>query len=385
PKSLGEVEEQAAFTQNNAAGVGIGTFNDRIRDAVRGGNFHSDTKSDQGFISGLYYDDNACPDNVETPKEPQEQKERLLNYTDTIRIGLAANLQNYEFTGSDGTLLKGCEVSYRGMPAAYTAAPRECINFVSAHDNYALWDQICAKAPFNTPERDPETATIEERVRMQQLALSLIALGEGIPFFHAGSEMLRAKSGDSDSYNSGDWINSLDFSCSSNKWGFGLPNEEKNRREWGFWKARLRAAELRPSKVLILQCFEYFQALLRVRQSSRLFRLKTVGEVKQALRFLNAERGKEQIPGLIVMRLINPPEAEEVLDPERKMLGVAFNATRAAIKFSHETLKNIDLRLHPNLDASIDARLKDAEIDSEAGTITVPPRSTLVCVEPRNG
>ncbi|MCP4397225.1 MAG: DUF3372 domain-containing protein, partial [bacterium] len=48
PKSLGEVDEQAAFTQNNAAGVGIGTFNDRIRDAVRGGNFHSGTKSDQG-------------------------------------------------------------------------------------------------------------------------------------------------------------------------------------------------------------------------------------------------------------------------------------------------------------------------------------------------
>ena len=379
PKSLGNVEEQAAFTQNNAAGVGIGTFNDRIRDAIRGGNFHPSTKSDQGFVSGLYYDYNVCPENVETPEEPEEQKKQLLNYTDTIRIGLAANLQSYEFTGADGNMLKGSELNYRGMPVGYTASPRECINFVSAHDNYTLWDQLCAKAPFETAGREPATATIEERVRMQRLALALIALGQGIPFFHAGSEILRSKSGDYDSYNSGDWFNRLDFSYESNGWGLGLPPEEKNREEWEFWKSRLRSTELRPSKKPILEGFEYFQALLRVRKSSRLFRLQTAEEVKRVLRFLNAERGVEQIPGLIVMRLEN--HAGKVIDPERKPIIVAFNATTEAIQFSHETLKNIDLRLHPSLDASIDARLEEVEIDSETGTISVPPRSTLVCAE----
>ena len=382
PKKMGKVEEQAAFTQNNAAGIGIGTFNDRIRDAVRGGNFHPSTRSDQGFVSGLYYDYNACPDNIETPEEPEEQKEQLLNYTDTIRIGLAANLLDYEFTGAEGKALKGCEVNYRGMPAGYTAAPKECINFVSAHDNYTLWDQLCAKAPFETAGREPETATIEERVRMQQLALALIALGQGIPFFHAGSEILRSKSGDYDSYNSGDWFNRLDFSYESNGWSLGLPPEEKNREEWEFWKTRLCSPELRPSKALIRESFEYFQALLRVRKSSQLFRLKTAEEVKEALRFLNAENGREQIPGLIVMCLVNP--AENILDPERKTIVAAFNATTEVVKFSHETLKNIDLELHPNFDVSIDARLENAEIDSEAGTMSVPPRSTLICVEPQN-
>lgn len=36
---------------------------------------------------------------------------------------------------------------------------------------------------------------------------------QGIPFFHAGEELLRSKSLDCDSYNSGDWFNRCDFKC----------------------------------------------------------------------------------------------------------------------------------------------------------------------------
>ena len=49
------------------------------------------------------------------------------------------------------------------------------------------------------------------------------ALGQGIPFFHAGDELLRSKSLDRNSYNSGDWFNKLDFTYQSNNWGVGLP------------------------------------------------------------------------------------------------------------------------------------------------------------------
>ena len=47
---------------------------------------------------------------------------------------------------------------------------------------------------------------------------AIIGLGnrsfsQGIPFYHAvGSEMLRSKSGDGDSYNAGDYFNRIDFS-----------------------------------------------------------------------------------------------------------------------------------------------------------------------------
>lgn len=55
---------------------------------------------------------------------------------------------------------------------------------------------------------------------------------KGIPFFHAGDEILRSKSLDRDSYNSGDWFNRLDFSYKSNNWGVGLPPKGKNEHSW---------------------------------------------------------------------------------------------------------------------------------------------------------
>ena len=36
---------------------------------------------------------------------------------------------------------------------------------------------------------------------------AILALGHGVPLFHAGDEVLRSKSLDRDSYNSGDWFN----------------------------------------------------------------------------------------------------------------------------------------------------------------------------------
>ncbi|PIE34573.1 alpha-dextran endo-1,6-alpha-glucosidase, partial [candidate division KSB3 bacterium] len=328
PRDPDDITEQAAFTQTNAARSGIGTFNDRLRDALRGGNFDQSTKSDQGFATGLYTDYNTCFENVMTPESLEDQRTVLLTETDVIRLALAANLREFEFTNADNQSVKGKDIRYRGGIAGYTAQPRECINYVSAHDNYCLWDQVCAKAPFRTAGRQPETASAEERVRMQQLALSIVMLAQGIPFFHAGSEILRSKSGDGDSYHSGDWFNSLDFTYKTNKWGYGLPTKEKNENEWDFWRARLREPGIAPSREQILTTLEYCKALLRVRQSSRLFRLRTAEEIQRRVRFLNAERGASQIPGLIVMLLRDNLKDDPEIDPEHRMIVAFFNADR---------------------------------------------------------
>src|SRR3712207_4894314 len=62
---FGEVADDARFvqaTQANMAGTGIGTFNDRLRDAVRGGGpFDEDPRALQGFGSGLLTDPNGQP------------------------------------------------------------------------------------------------------------------------------------------------------------------------------------------------------------------------------------------------------------------------------------------------------------------------------------
>ena len=49
--------------------------------------------------------------------------------------------------------------------------------------------------------------SIEKRIRRCWLASALVAFSQGIAFFHAGDEILRSKSLDRDSYNSGAGLN----------------------------------------------------------------------------------------------------------------------------------------------------------------------------------
>ena len=75
--NFGEVADDARFeqaSQLNMAGTGIGTFNDRLRDAVRGGGPFDDNPRVQGFGSGLFTDPNGDPVNGTL----DQQKARLL-------------------------------------------------------------------------------------------------------------------------------------------------------------------------------------------------------------------------------------------------------------------------------------------------------------------
>ena len=78
-------------TQANMAGTGIGTFSDRLRDAVRGGGPFDENPHLQGFGSGLYTDPNGDAVNGSAA----EQLARLLLYQDQIKVGLAGNLRDY--------------------------------------------------------------------------------------------------------------------------------------------------------------------------------------------------------------------------------------------------------------------------------------------------
>lgn len=51
--------------------------------------------------------------------------------------------------------------------------------------------------------KSAETEPIEMRMRRCMLASALVAFSQGVAFFHAGDEILRSKSLDRDSYNSG--------------------------------------------------------------------------------------------------------------------------------------------------------------------------------------
>ncbi|MBE9524554.1 MAG: pullulanase-type alpha-1,6-glucosidase [Chloroflexi bacterium] len=355
---FGEVANNARginATQENLGGTGIGVFNDRIRDALRGGNPFGG-QQEQGFATGLF----TNPNEVDS-RTPDEQLKKLLDLSDQVRVSLAGNLAAYEFIDAQGYLINGSQVDYNGSPAGYTKSPVENIIYVSAHDNETLFDAVQYKAPLST--------TMAERVQMQNMALSVVALSQGVPFYHAGSELLRSKSLDRDSYDSGDWFNAIDWSYQNNGWGHGLPIEDKNGTQWPVIGDLLRREELTPSRTDILTTLNHFEIVLQIRKSSPLFRLQTAEQIQRMLSFHNT--GPEQIPGLIVMSLSD--DADQRVDPKYDLIVVLFNATPDDVSFSMDQFNTGEIVLHPALQQTLDANYI-------GGLFSLPKMSTAVFV-----
>jgi pullulanase-type alpha-1,6-glucosidase len=366
--NFGEVQDNARginATQLNIPGTGIGVFNDRLRDAVRGGSPFSDPR-EQGFATGLF----DAPNDREQ-RTSEEQLARLLQYADWIRAGLAGNLADYRFIGAAGDEVSASEVDYNGSPAGYTADPQENINYVSAHDNETIWDAVQLKAA--------EDITVAERARMNNLALSFVALGQGVPFFHAGDDILRSKSMDRDSYNSGDWFNSVDWTLANNGWGHGLPIEDKNGGNWELMASLLGNADLATTQADAELQNALYREWLQVRFSSPLFRLQNATDIMDRLTFFNV--GPEQIPGVIGMRLSDLTGDD--LDPAAQEIIVIFNATGAPQTVAVDGLADGDYALHSIQSNSADPVVREASFDAVAGAFTVPARTTAVFVLPQ--
>lgn len=364
--NFGEVADDARFvqaTQKNLAGTGIGTFSDRLRDGARGGTPFSDPR-DQGFINGLAYD--------ETPyqKHQKNNQAELLRITDLIRIGMAADIADYEFQSANGRIVKAKDVDYRGQAAGYTADPQENISYVAAHDNETLFDINQMKLPVGT--------TMAERVQVQSLANALVLLGQGIPFIHAGQEFLRSKSMERDSFNAGDWFNAIDWTFENTNWGKGLPSAEKNENHWPLMVPLLSNTALKPTQKDMLQALADFKTLLRIRHSTPLFRLRTGEQIKRMVKFHNT--GRMQMPGLIVMSIYD--ESGEV-DQQIKRVVVMINARNEVVQWREKSLSGESLRLHPLMKNSDGERRDLATFDLDKDRFTMPKRSVSVFFEQR--
>jgi hypothetical protein len=216
---------------------------------------------------------------------------------------------------------------------------------------------------------------MEDRVRMQIIGLSTVVFGQGVPFIHAGSEMLRSKSLDRNSYNSGDWFNLLDFSMQENGFARGLP--PNNDGDWPVMTGFLADPTLVPAPPEISLSSEMFAELLQIRYSSPLFRLETAAEIQQRLTFLNT--GPSQLPGLIVMALDDTLEPD--LDPANESIVVLINANDEAQSFSAPAYAGRQMTLHPLQQASIDPLVQTSSFNPATGAFTVPGRTAAVFVE----
>ena len=192
---------------------------------MHGGSPVRDSTYEQGFGTGLGTD----PNGQGADGTPEQALAKLGSLTDLVKIGLVGNLRDYELTAADGTVKAGDEIDYNGVGAGYADEPDETINYVDAHDNNTLFDLSVLKLPTDT--------SMADRVRMNTLSLATVALAQSPSFWHAGTELLRSKSLDDNSYNSGDWFNRIDWTGEESTFGSGAPRAADNSDKWAHHEA----------------------------------------------------------------------------------------------------------------------------------------------------
>jgi pullulanase/glycogen debranching enzyme len=203
--------------------------------------------------------------------------------------------------------------------------------------------------------------------------VSILGFGQGIPFYHAGVELLRSKSMDRNSYNSGDWFNKLDFTYNANNWGVGLPPAGDNQSNWPILQPLLANPALKPGRTDILTAYTHFLETLAIRRSTPLFRLRTGDDVKNRVRFYNA--GPSQIPGLIVMSVA---DADGGVDRAHNQVVVVVNANKNPATYADAAFTGKALKLHPVQQISLDAAERNATFTSGTGSFSVPGRTASV-------
>ena len=222
--NFGEVANNALFeqaTQGQLGGTGIGTFNDRLRDGVHGGSpVDGASTFEQGFGTGLGTDPNGdagrraeqtlatlgAPDRPGQAR-PRGQPPRLR--ADGMPTGRVEARRRARLQRLAGRLRRparrGDQLRRRPRqrdalrPLGVQAADRHVDGRPRAHEHAVARDgRRCRSRPS---------------------------------FWHAGTELLRSKSLDRNSYNSGDWFNRIDWTGQESTFGSGLPTRGRQRRQ----------------------------------------------------------------------------------------------------------------------------------------------------------
>ena len=193
-------------------------FNDTIRNVIHGGVF---TATDKGFTSG--------------------------NMNGSTKMTVSAGYTANSVWGSNGGTVD---------------TPLQTINYASCHDNYTLFDNLTIDVMDATGVSAAEAA--QQAAAMNNLGAAYYITAQGIPFIHAGEEMLRSKPDSTqengfnhNSYNAGDEINSIKWSTLSDE--------------------------------LVASAHDYYQGLIEFRAAHPAMRLTSKADVQKAMTELDTE------------------------------------------------------------------------------------------------
>ena len=328
--------EQAA--QYEMANTEVGTFNDRPRDIIRGASLFNDAAN--------------------------------LNDQDIMRLGLAGTLQDYQLQNKAGVITSGIDFSQK----SYAKDPADIINYVSKHDGSTLWDKLQYGLSSDL--------SVDNRVRAQNIAITMPILSQGIPFLQIGGDLLRSKSMDKNSYNNGDWYNLVDFTKNTNNWNVGLPLEIDDGKSVADITALIENAETAVQASHIDFASQVFNEFVAIRSSSKLFRLTTAQDIYDRVGFHNT--GVNQTKGLIVMSIDDGTSLAD-LDASNDAIVVVINGTTSEQSHTVDTATGFEL--HSIQQTSTDNTVQTASfsVGASDGTFTVPAMTAAVFVKPQGG
>ena len=201
--------EEQALKANTYKMEKVAAFSDDLRDGLKGSVFEHEQR---GFVS-----------------QGDDMKE-------SIKFGIVASTQHPQLDYE--------AVNYSKAP--WASEPSQTISYVSCHDNHTLFDRL----KISNPE-----ASEEELIQMHKLAETIVLTSQGVPFLHAGMEMLRTKNGEENSYQSPDEINQIDWSRKSE----------------------------------YIEVFDYYKGLINLRKNHPAFRMPNTEMIQRNLKFIDID------------------------------------------------------------------------------------------------
>lgn len=250
-------------------------------------------------------------------------------FSDNIRnLVRGSNLEPDErgYVYGEKGITEKLQQNLMGMPE-WTVSPTQVVNYVSCHDDHTLYDKL--------QDSDPQ-ADREKLIRYNKLAAAIIFAAEGIPFIHAGEELLRTKVNEkgeiiSNSYNAGDYVNAFAWNNLQDKDCVDVKN--------------------------------YYKGLIAFRKAHPVLRLTDPDDIQKRFSFTEVEEGET--------------------------IAYAVDCTN----FAGETAKELFFIFHPETQAC-DIKLPEGEweihlsdsasgtepLDTVSGVVTVPAISAMYLV-----
>lgn len=235
--------------------------------------------------------------------------------TNGIEKGFAMAIPNKEKDIVEGIL---------GSINTFTALPSESINYVSAHDDLNLWDKIVKTQGLDKQENVKPYSTVDldnlmdnETVKISLLSNGIVFTSQGIPFIHAGDEILRSKFGDHNSYKSSDKINQI------------------------YWE----------NKDKFIDVYNYYKGLIKLRKSHPAFRMDNAQDIRDNINIFVCSNNivafeiknnpNRDIWKTIIVIYNSNKQSKTITLPKKCDWNVVVNDKIAGTDII-ETLKNID-------------------------------------------